>query len=373
MRAPNNPFLLSGYHSPTYFCDRETELEWLFDQFKNERNAVVYAYRRIGKTALIKHFFYHLEKDKKTQAVFVDLLGTASLEEANKKIASAVINRFGNFKEGIGKKMLALIGSVGAKISVDPITGSPEISFGLMKELDITKSMEALGNFLKTLKSQVVIAIDEFQQIANYSNQNSEAIFRSWTQEFPMIRFVFSGSHRHMMQAMFTDQKRPFYSSVQLMSLEPLDKTLYANFIQSLFKKAGNEIPGDSLQDIFSWCRMQTYYIQLLCNKLYGNRSEVTQKLLMATKNDIVQQEATVFSTYQQLFTTFQWRLLKAIALEEEIQSPNAQEFVSRHQLGATSSVSTALKTLVNKEFVVFEKDHYRIHDTLFMRWLQQI
>ncbi|MEM6816841.1 MAG: ATP-binding protein [Bacteroidota bacterium] len=372
MRTPNNPFLLSGYHSPAYFCDREKELEWLLDQFRNERNAVVYAYRRIGKTALIKHFFYHLEK-KKTRTVFVDLLGTASLEEANKKIASAVIGKFGNFKEGIGKKMLALIGSVGAKISVDPTTGSPEVSFGLMKELDINKSMEALGNFLKTLKRPVIIGIDEFQQIANYSNQNSEAIFRSWTQEFPMIRFVFSGSHRHLMQAMFTDQKRPFYSSAQLLSLEPLDPEIYSNFIRSFFKKAGKDVSGDSLYDIFSWCRMQTYYIQLLCNKLYGNQNDVTDQSLIAIKKDIIQQETPVFSTYQQLFTAFQWKLLKAIASEEEIQSPNAQEFVTKYQLGATSSVSTALKTLVNKEFIIFEKDHYRIHDTLFMRWLQQV
>ncbi|MEM9856679.1 MAG: ATP-binding protein [Bacteroidota bacterium] len=373
MRTPTNPFLLSGYHSPAYFCNREKELEWLLDQFENERNAVLYAYRRIGKTALIKHLFYHLEKDKKTQTVFVDLLGTASLEEANKKIASAIIYKFGNFKEGIGKKMLALIGSVGAKISIDPMTNLPEVSFGLMKEPDITKSMEALGHFLKSLKSKVIIAIDEFQQIANYSNKNSEAIFRSWTQEFPMIRFVFSGSHRHMIQAMFTDQKRPFYSSAQLTSLESLDAEVYAAFIQSFFKKEKKEISEETIQDIFSWCRMQTYYIQLTCNKLYGSHKKITKELLIDTKHDILQQEAPVFSTYQQLFTEFQWKLLKAIALEQEIQSPNSKEFVSKHQLGAASSVSTALKTLVNKEFVVFDKDHYRIHDTLFMRWLQQV
>ncbi len=28
-RTPLNPFLLSGYHSPDYFCDREEETEKL--------------------------------------------------------------------------------------------------------------------------------------------------------------------------------------------------------------------------------------------------------------------------------------------------------------------------------------------------------
>ena len=28
-RRPNNPFLISGYHSPAYFCNREKELDWM--------------------------------------------------------------------------------------------------------------------------------------------------------------------------------------------------------------------------------------------------------------------------------------------------------------------------------------------------------
>jgi AAA+ ATPase superfamily predicted ATPase len=69
MRKPANPFTLSGYHSPAYFCDRETELAWLMDQFDNERNAVIHAWRRVGKTALLKHFFHHLETKKKAACV----------------------------------------------------------------------------------------------------------------------------------------------------------------------------------------------------------------------------------------------------------------------------------------------------------------
>lgn len=364
--------MLTGYHSPAYFCNREKELNWLIDQFQNERNAVIYAYRRIGKTLLIQHFFYHLEKEKKNKTVFVDLLGTSNLHEANRKIAEAIITKFGNLTQGIGKSMLSLIASVGAKVSLDPLTGSPEISFGLAKDNSVERSMEVIGNFLKGQKKQVVIAIDEFQQITNYSNENAEAVFRSWVQEFPMIRFVFSGSHRNMMQSMFVDQNRPFYGSAQLMSVEPLEADAYQKFIQSFFKKSGTQIPDEVLQDIFGWCRMQTYYVQLFCNKLYA-RQEVSQDVVDEIKQEILQQEIYVFSNYQQLFTKFQWQLLKAIAQEVEVESPNSKAFVSKHGLGAASSVSTALKTLVKKEFVVLDGAHYRIHDTLFMRWLQQL
>ena len=373
MRIPNNPFILSGYHSPAYFCDRQEELAWLEEQFRNERNAVLYAYRRMGKTALIKHFFYHLEKDKRAKTVFVDLLGTTSMPEANKKLANAIVQQFGNLDGGIGKRMLAMLSSLGATIGLDPISGAPQISLGLVQASEVERSMEAIGSFLKDIKQPVVIAIDEFQQITDYAKQNAEAIFRSWTQEFPMIRFIFSGSHRHMMQTMFTEQSRPFYNSAQMWSLEPINKIDYATFIWAFFKKANFEISQPLLDKIFDWCRMQTYYVQLICNKLYGRRQAVSDDLLLEVQHEIVQQEAPLFGTYQQLLTDFQWRTLKAIALRENVQSPTSQEFLSKYDLGAASSVSTALHLLIRKEFVVNQNNHYRLHDTLLMRWLQQI
>lgn len=42
MRKPANPFIVSGYHSPAYFCDREEDLAWLLEQFEYGRNAVLY-------------------------------------------------------------------------------------------------------------------------------------------------------------------------------------------------------------------------------------------------------------------------------------------------------------------------------------------
>ena len=32
---PNNPFLVYGYHSPTYFCDRETETQKIISALNN--------------------------------------------------------------------------------------------------------------------------------------------------------------------------------------------------------------------------------------------------------------------------------------------------------------------------------------------------
>lgn len=373
MRAPKNPFLLSGYHSPAYFCNRDKALAWLIEQFDNERNAVIYANRRMGKTALIRHFFYHLENQKQAKTIFVDLLGTTSMAEANKKLATAIIGQLGNTANGLGKTLMGLLSAVGATISMDPVSGAPQVSVGLVQPAALPRSMEAIGNYLKAYTKPVVIAIDEFQQIVNYSDANAEAMFRSWTQEFPMIRFVFSGSHRHMMQTMFSDQHRPFYSSAQLMALHPLEASEYRKFIQAFFKKDKMQITDDVIEAMFAWARMQTYYVQLICNKLFARAQNPNADVLYEVQQEMLQQEAPLFGTYQQLLTDFQWKTLKAIAMAASVENPTSQEFIIKYQLGATSSVSTALNTLVKKEFVVKQDDGYCLHDTLLMRWLQQL
>ena len=51
---PNNPFLISGYYSPEYFCNRERETQTITDALYNGRNLTLIAPRRMGKTGLIK-------------------------------------------------------------------------------------------------------------------------------------------------------------------------------------------------------------------------------------------------------------------------------------------------------------------------------
>ena len=54
---PNNPFLISGYYSPEFFCDREQETGTILDALHNGRNVTLIAPRRMGKTGLIKNVF----------------------------------------------------------------------------------------------------------------------------------------------------------------------------------------------------------------------------------------------------------------------------------------------------------------------------
>ncbi len=373
MRDPANPFILTGYHSPSYFCDRQEEFAWLKEQLSNERNMVIYSWRRLGKTALVRHFFHHLEKKKQAEGVFIDLMGTQDLNEATKRVVSAIIHRFGDLKKDVKPGILKLLGSLGATVGFDPLSGTPQVTLGMMPPRSTKMTFEALGGFLSERKKPVVLCIDEFQQVVHYHEKQGETLFRTWMQDFPMIRFIFSGSHRQMMTSMFSERSRPFYRSAQLLELKSLPAGVYATFIRSLFQRAGKQIDNSRIDRIFKWSRMQTYYVQLVCNKLFGKSENVTDALLDETLAEVLQQESPLFSSYQQLLTSFQWKLLISMAREEKVRNPLGKDFLGKHGLGAASSVDAALKALINKEFIIREEKDYKLHDTLLMRWLQQL
>lgn len=67
---PNNPFLISGYYGPEFFCDREQEAGSILEALQNGRNVTLTAPRRMGKTGLIRHVFYRLKELQPDIATF---------------------------------------------------------------------------------------------------------------------------------------------------------------------------------------------------------------------------------------------------------------------------------------------------------------
>jgi len=79
---PHNPFLISGYYSPDYFCDRETETEKIIAALENDRNISLISPRRLGKTGLIHHVFHKIsENDKHTVCIYFDIFSTCNMND----------------------------------------------------------------------------------------------------------------------------------------------------------------------------------------------------------------------------------------------------------------------------------------------------
>ncbi|HET55076.1 MAG TPA: ATP-binding protein [Ignavibacteria bacterium] len=369
-----NPFLITGYKSPEYFCDREKETKRLIESLINHRNVTLFSRRRIGKTALILHTFYQLRKGKKNILIYIDLYATRNQKEFTELFANAVINEF---ESGLGRmteKLKNLISSLRPTITYDQFTGNPVFSFTWETEKNVEITIENMFSFLNSQKKEVIIAFDEFQQIVEYPQKNMEAIIRTNLQNSPNVTCVFSGSQDHLMISMFKDKSKPFYQSGELMHLEKIDSREYEKFITYHFKKGKKEIDKLASELILNICEYHTFFVQYLCNRLYSTDTDlINQQVVYDTLLVILKENETFYFNYKNLLTNNQWNLLSAIAKENGIKQITSKDFIKKYDLNTPSSIKTALDVLLKNGLVYFDTENYVLEDVLFKIWLQRI
>lgn len=371
-----NPFYIKGYGGPALFCDRTKESNHLTENIKNDINTTLFSIRRMGKTGLISHVFQLLKKEKNIECIYVDIYATQSLHEFTNELASAILNAFPQ-NLPLGKKFLNFLKSLNPTISYDQFTGAPEVKLAFNQQKQDDYSLKEIFSFLDKQKKIVVVAIDEFQQIANYPEKKTEALLRTIIQQLKYINFIFCGSQQHLLLEMFNSAIRPFFSSTSPLFLGPIPADEYSKFIKSTFTRYKKPISDDAIDFILDWTCGHTYYTQALCNKIYAQHTgKITLIKVLAACDAILREQENIFFQYRNLLTLTQWRLLTALAQEGIVYQPTGNAFISRYNLGNPASVLRALEALVKKEMVFKETNedgtYYRVYDCFLMRWLDR-
>ena len=162
-----NPFIITGFEGPKYFCNRANELKKLKEAFDGKRNITLFSIRRMGKSALIK---YHFEKISNTaESIYIDIFPVQDLKEFTEMIANKVTEQYGKSAKDYLTKIGAFIKSIGAVLSINELSGNPEITFGFQGIKSPQKSLEEILNHLnKTLSSHLNLALQEFLLLPIY-------------------------------------------------------------------------------------------------------------------------------------------------------------------------------------------------------------
>ncbi|HRE41408.1 MAG TPA: AAA family ATPase [Ignavibacteria bacterium] len=364
-----NPFVLSGFWGERYFCNRQKELKRLSESFKNKRNVTLISLRRMGKSALIH---YHFNKiNSKSDCIYIDLFPAQNFSEFINIFANAIYEYFGKPIKQHLEDLTKLIRSLGATLSFNEITGSPEISFGISKPIKSERNLKQLVDFLETRNKRVLIAFDEFQQILTFDEKNIEAILRTSFQNVKNINFIYSGSNKGMMESMFSNQARPFYQSTEFLYLYEIEKSEYKNFIASHFLAGGKKISDFQIDFILEKCRDHTYYVQYFCNRLYSSNFNGEEEKFINIFQGILIENEPIYMNYKNLLTRTQWNLLKAIASEESVKEPLASKFLTKYKLGSPSSIQRGLESLIKNDFLIWYKDELILTDVFFNNWLK--
>jgi hypothetical protein len=370
-----NPFLTVGYISKSYFCDRKYELGVLKKNVKNGVNTTLISARRLGKSALIQRVFEDLEEENYA-CIYVDIYACVDLKSFVETLALSIFNKFPQ-KRGIGKLFFDFLKGLHPVISYDKLSGMPEIRFEFIQPNACEHTLRSLIQFLDTQQINVVLAIDEFQQIANYPEKNIEALLRTIIQTLKNTQFIFSGSKKHLMLEMFNTPNRPFFSSTQIMGLVEIEEDKYKTFIRDKFTEHKRCITDEAIDFILLWTLSHTYYTQVICNGVFaGGKKNVGIEQVKQVCDEQLHIQQVNFMQYRSLLSPIQWQLLVAIAKEGTVTEPQAQRFLQKYNIGAASSAKKALDALLDKEMIFsiesIEKTTYRVYNIFLMRWLDR-
>jgi len=365
-----NPFLISGYISPEYFCDRQEETARMLNAINNGRHLTLFSPRRMGKTGLIRHLFYQAKKRKDFTPVYLDIMATTSLREFSEIFGKAVLTAIGK-NEALMKKILKSLSALRLKLTIDHLTGEPALSLDINNAREAEKSFDSIFRYLADQPYRIAIAIDEFQQITSYPEKNLEAIFRTHLQTVNNVCVIFSGSRKHILTDIFSSPDRPFYNITEMMEIGGIVPEIYKKFIRDKFAKGSIAITAPALDRIIEITRLHTFYVQYFCNRLYGEDRNIDTDNVEHSLIAILRENEPVYANYLNLLTTMQYRVLKAIAINDGIENPLSKEFLTKYDLGAASSVSQAIKSLSDKEFVFFSEHMYRLNDIFLAQWIK--
>jgi len=361
-----NPFALR--YNSNFFCDRKVELEYLQENILNVRNTLIHSPRRLGKSSLILHLFHTLESKKQYETVYVDLFATSNINDFVKEFGQVILRKyfFKNLLSGVKKLFAGLQANV--SFSYD---GMPQLSMGLQGG-QVDSGLRELFDFLEKRKKPVIIAFDEFQEVANYP-EKAEALLRSFVQRLNNVVFIYSGSSRHILQNMFFGPKQAFFQSSESLMLDKINVDEYSRFIEYCFNYGNKKIEKGAIDYLLEFSETHTYYTQSICNQAFYNAGKTFSKdEAIAVAQNYLETHKADYASILSLLPENQRKVIKAIAREGKVQKPSAMEFLIKHKLPSISSTMQALNALVEKEMVYKAGNVYKVYDVFLRRFLEK-
>ena len=115
----NNPFVIYGYESKEYFCDREEETRQMLQLLTQTGNVLLTAQRRIGKTGLIEHCFHQEEICGHYHTFLIDIYATMNLNEFVYLFGKSVMDVLRTQGETVWSRFLTFLSSLRPNVTFD--------------------------------------------------------------------------------------------------------------------------------------------------------------------------------------------------------------------------------------------------------------
>ena len=365
-----NPFITYGYESAEYFCDREEETRQLTMLLTNGNHVALISPRRMGKTGLLSHCFAQPGMQENYYTFLIDIYATKNLQDMVYQMGRNIVSKLKPRGQAAIDQFLKFVTSLRTGISFDG-QGNASWNLGIGDIKSPSFTLEEIFNYLQAADKRCIVAIDEFQAVMDYPEENVEALMRTYVQQCRNAVFVFSGSQKRMMSEMFSSPARPFYQSTTMMFLKPVSLAEYESFARRHFEKAHKKIADGVVKAIYERFDGTTWYLQKVLNQLFATTESAKEEDVEKAVEQIVNQNEEAYKDTLYQLTVRQRDLLVAIGLEGKASQITGMAFVKRHHLSSASSVQKAAQMLEEKQLLTTQQGIHEVYDKFMGEWLR--
>ncbi len=369
-----NPFSYGTIVRGDYFYDRKDETQRVVSTLLGGNNLVLFAPRRYGKTSLVFRAMEQIEQEEDVMYIYFDLLPVYSLES----FVSYYIQAIEKGQNSIDKLIRILadaVKNIRPKLTFGN-NGEPEFGIDFIEHkvsMDTVSDVLDLPEKIARKGKRVIVILDEFQEIVKLEKYGLENLLRSKVQQQQQVNYLFLGSKTHLLNDMFTNEKRPFYNAAFHLQLSTLPRTETILFLQTRFAESKIELTEQDALYLIDQTADIPYYIQLLAAEIWqymiNSETRVTPEIIDCCVSRIVELKHDYYFELYDKHSTMQKNLLKALIVSGE--NIFSSGYIKRYRLSAVSTVQKSVITLMDNGIIDKIENRYFISDPFFKRFIQ--
>jgi len=355
----SNPFKFGTVVSDVFFTDRREEYAQLTQVIASENHLIMIAPRRYGKTSLVQK----VVKASQRPVLWLDLQLLTGVTDFASQLLKQVFKKYPFEK----LKFLVRNFRIVPTLIIDPQSNNVEISF--QPSVDSFVKLEDVLNLIESLgaDNKIVVVFDEFQEVMQL-DKNLDKKLRATIQLHKNINYVFLGSVESMMIDIFEKKKSPFYHFGVLFALKKIPYLDFKNFLMDGFASVTeqNELISEQVL-AFSQCH--PYYTQQLAFHVWMKleRKAYFENIINETIIETIQLHDNDFERLWNNMNNTDKKIL--IGLSVDAQNPLKEQFATKNDIKATSTVFSGLKRL-SRAGIIYKSDQYEFDDPFFKEWL---
>lgn len=369
----SNPFVFGSATSGEQFTDRVKDTQRLLANFTHGISSILISPRRWGKTSLVQKVS-KLARGKDIKVVNIDIFSCRNADDFYLLFATEVIKQTANKWEEWAENAKKFLSAMIPKISfgVDPQTDfSVSLDFSNIKFND--DLLDLPQKIAKEKGFQVVVCIDEFQQVSEFSDHvHFQKKLRSVWQLQTDVSYCLYGSKKHLMSELFSKQSMPFYKFGDVFFLQKICTEDWIPFICERFESTGKSISQDLAKKICDTVENHSSYVQQLAWNVWVKTDNVaSNEDVESAVTDLFNQNSMLYYQYIDGLSGFQMNFLRALADGKNSEFTKS-EILKNYQLGTSANVKRLKNALEKKELIDIAGKIVTFNDPVFKRWFQK-